>query len=126
MTFSHRFLAFCWLVYGLARVLVALWLVTFTPVSTVMFGALLTRVANPYSLMAAFHLIYLFWILLSAAAGVFALLAGIALLSGWSAARFVALIASVLSLSEVPIGLTLGAYTLIELLPVNSTSPPRR
>jgi hypothetical protein len=62
-------------------------------------------------------LFYLFWIILSAAAGIFGLLAGIALLSGWSAARMLALIASVLSLSEIPIGLTLGVYTLVELLP---------
>jgi hypothetical protein len=120
---NHKFLAACWVVYGVARLIAAVWLATFTPIATVMFGALLTRVANPFSLMAAFHLFYLFWIVLSAAAGIFGLLAGAALISGWSAARMLALIASVLSLSEIPIGLTLGVYTLVELLPyrVDST-----
>jgi uncharacterized membrane protein len=120
---NHKFLAACWIVYGVARLIAAVWLVTFTPIATVMFGALLTRVANPFSLMAAFHLFYLFWIILSAAAGIFGLLAGIALISGSSVARILALVASVLSLSEIPIGLTLGVYTLVELLPyrVDST-----
>jgi hypothetical protein len=121
-SYNHKFLAACWIVYGIARLIAAVWLATFTPIATVMFGALLTRVANPFSLMAAFHLFYLFWIILSAAAGIFGLLAGIALLSGWSAARTLALIASVLSLSEIPIGLTLGVYTLVELLPYRNNS----
>lgn len=121
MNSSPKFLAVCWLVYGVARLIAAFWLLTFSPIATVMFGALLTRVANPYSLMAAFHLIYLFWIILSAAAGIFALLAGAALLSGWSSARILALVASVLSLSEVPVGLTLGTYTLVALLPLTQT-----
>jgi uncharacterized membrane protein len=108
-----------------ARLIGAVWLLTFSPIATVMFGALLTRVANPFSLMAAFHLIYLFWIILSAAAGVFALLAGAALLSGWSSSRILAVVASVLSLSEVPVGLTLGTYTLVALLPLTQDSSGR-
>jgi hypothetical protein len=124
-SYNHKFLAVCWIVYGVARLIAAVWLATFTPIATVMFGALLTRVANPFSLMAAFHLFYLFWIILSAAAGIFGLLAGIALISGWSAARMLALVASVLSLSEIPIGLTLGTYTLVALLPLTQDSPGR-
>jgi uncharacterized membrane protein len=125
MSSSRTFLAVFWIVYGVARLIAALWLLTFSPIAAVMFGALLTRVANPYSLMAAFHLIYLFWIILSAAAGIFALLAGAALLSGWSSARSLALVASVLSLSEVPVGLTLGTYTLVAFLPLTQDPPAR-
>jgi uncharacterized membrane protein HdeD (DUF308 family) len=75
MNSSNRLLGVFWIVYGVARLIAALWLLTFTPIATVMFGALLTRVADPYTLMAAFHLIYIFMIILSVAAGVFALLA---------------------------------------------------
>jgi hypothetical protein len=124
MNSSNRLLGVFWIVYGVARLIAALWLLTFTPIATVMFGALLTRVADPYTLMAAFHLIYIFMIILSVAAGVFALLAGIALVSGWAAARMLALTASVLSVCEVPIGLTLGVYTMIELLPLRAAASP--
>jgi hypothetical protein len=47
----------CWIVYGVLRFGMAVWLATFTPMATVMFGALLVRVADPYSFMAAFHLL---------------------------------------------------------------------
>jgi hypothetical protein len=118
-----RGLGACWIVYGVVRLLVAIWLATFTPVATVMFGALLVRVADPFSLMAAFHLFYLFAILLSGVCGVFGLLAGLALLSGNRAGRTLALIAAFLSLSELPIGIALGVYTLVTLLPFRLAVP---
>jgi hypothetical protein len=52
---------------------------TFTPMATVIFGALLVRVADPYSLMAALRLLYPFAIILSALCGVTGLMAGLAL-----------------------------------------------
>jgi len=33
-----------------------------------------------------------------------------------------ALIAAVLSVSDIPLGITLGVYTLVELLPIKTTS----
>ena len=78
-----------------------------------MFGALLTRVPNPFTLMADFQLIYLSIEVLSAVTGVLALLAGQAF------TRPLGLMAAYLSLSEIPLGITLGTYTLIVLLPAN-------
>jgi hypothetical protein len=110
-------LGLCWIVYGIARLLIAVWLVSFTPVATVMFGALLVRVADPYSLMSAFHFFYAFAIVLSVVCGLIGLLAGIALLAGWGSARILAIVAAFLSLSEMPVGLTLSVYTLLRLFP---------
>jgi hypothetical protein len=118
-----RGLGACWIVYGVLRLCLSIWLATFTPVATVMFGALLVRVADPYSLMAAFHVFYLFAIILSAVCGIFAFLAGLALLSAKRAGRALALIAAFLSLSELPIGTTLGVYTLVTLLPFSVAGP---
>jgi hypothetical protein len=118
---NHKPLAVCWLLYGILRLAMAVWLVSFTPIATVMFGALLVRVADPFSMMSAFHIFYSFAILLSAVCGVIGLLAGLALLSGWRAGRILALIAGFLSLSELPLGITLGVYTLIILLPSRPT-----
>jgi hypothetical protein len=112
-----------WIVYGLLRLGIAIWLAIFAPTATVMFGALLVRVNDPYSLMAAFHLFYLFAIVLSAACGVIGILAGLALLWSRRAGRVLALIAALLSLSELPIGTTLGVYTLIALLPIQTADP---
>jgi hypothetical protein len=114
-----RILGIFWVFYGIARLVMALWLAVLTPTATVMFGALLTRVPNPFSLMTVFHFLYLGIILWSAACGVFGVLAGFALLVGRNFASRLAVIAAVLSLSELPLGTTLGIYTLIVFVPQN-------
>jgi hypothetical protein len=114
-----RIVGMFWILYGIARLVMALWLAVFTPTATVMFGALLTRVPNPFSLMTVFHFLYLGIILWSAACGVFGIFAGFALLAGRNFASRLAVIAAVLSLSELPFGTTLGIYTLILFLPQN-------
>ena len=114
-----RILGTFWILYGIARLVVALWLAVFTPTATVMFGALLARVPNPLSLMTVFHFLYLGIILWSAACGVFALLAGFTLLAGLGLAPTLAVTAAFLSLAELPLGTTLGIYTLLLFLPQN-------
>ena len=110
-------LGICWLLYGILRLAGAVWLFLFTSTATLMFGALLNRVADPFSLMAAFHVIYAAVVVYSATCGVVAVIAGLALLSGQRSARTLGVLAAVLSLSGVPLGTTLGIYTLIVLLP---------
>lgn len=105
-----------WIVFGIFRLIVALWMFSFAGTATVMFGAILTRVPNPYSLMSAFHLIYTGWIILSAASGILGILAGITLLSGAGISRILALVAAFFSVAFVPVGTTLGIYTLILFL----------
>src|SRR5580704_3305628 len=113
----RRILGVCWLVYGVLRVVVGIWLVLFSGTATVMFGALLSRVANPFALMSDFHIIYGGLVVLSVVCGIFGILAGVALLANQRAARTLALIAGFLSVSEVPFGTTLGIYTLVLFLP---------
>ena len=122
LNYNPRTLGVCWVIYGAARVLVALWMIGFIPTATVMFGALLTRVPNPYSLMDAFHLLYLCAIVWSFAAGALGFIAGIALLAGQAMGRMLGIVAAFLALSELPLGVILGVYTLIVLLP--STAEP--
>jgi len=82
-----------------------------------MFGALLSRVADPFTLMAIFHVLYIAAIIVTALSGLFGLFAGLALLSGNSSARGLSLVAAFFSLSDLPLGTTLGIYTLIRFLP---------
>jgi hypothetical protein len=114
---SSSTLGALWIVYALLRLATVILLVLFSGTATVMFGALLTRVADPYTLMTVFHLIYIGAVIVTALAGLVGLFAGLALLAGKSSARSLAIVASVLSLCDLPFGTTLGIYTLIVFLP---------
>jgi hypothetical protein len=113
----RRILGACWIVYGIARVLLAFWLLAFHITAKLMFGALMTRVPNPYTLMDSFEVFYTAIVIFSVICGLLGVLAGLALLATWSAGRPVALAAAFLPLSELPLGLMLGVYTIVVLLP---------
>ena len=112
-----RMLGMFWLIYGIVRIIAAIWMLAFTPTATVMFGALLNRVPNPYPLMSEFHLIYAGWIVLSAASGIFGVLAGISLLAGAGASRTLSVVAGLLAVPFIPVGTMLGTYTLVLFVP---------
>src|ERR1700675_1240595 len=105
-----------WIVYAILRLVAVILLVLYTGTATVMFGALLTRVPDPYTLMTIFHVLYIAAIIVTALSGLFGLFAGLALLAGKSA-RTLVLLAAFFSLSDLPLGTTLGIYTLIVFLP---------
>jgi hypothetical protein len=122
----RRIFGVCWIVYGILRLIIGIYLVLFSGTATVMFGALLGRVPNPFALMGDFHVVYAGIVVLTALCGLFGILAGLALLANQRPARMLALIAAFLSVSEIPFGTTLGIYTLIVLLPARGVSPPIR
>jgi hypothetical protein len=114
-------LGICWIAYGVLRLVFAACLFIYSGIATLMFGALLNRVPNPFALMGDFHFLYAAMIALSVVCGVFGVVAGFALVAAQRSGRTLALIAGFLSLSEIPLGITLGIYTLVELLPIRST-----
>jgi len=122
----RRILGVCWVAYGILRLIMGICLVLFSGTATVMFGALLSRAPNPFALMDYFHIVYVCLVILTFLCGLFGLLAGLALLANQRPARMLALLAAFLSVSELPLGTTLGIYTLIVLLPLRSDSPPIR
>jgi hypothetical protein len=105
-----------WIVYAILRLIAVILLVLYTGTATVMFGALLTRVVDYATLMAIFHILYIAAIIVTALSGIFGLLAGLALLAGKSP-RTLSLTAAFLSVADLPLGTTLGIYTLIVFLP---------
>jgi hypothetical protein len=105
-------LALCWFVYGIFRIVAAIWMFGFAPTAGVMFGTWLNRVPNPYSLMNMFHFVWAGWTVLSAASGILGLLAGITLLTGAAVSRVLAVLAALCSVGFPPFGTALGAYTL--------------
>jgi hypothetical protein len=120
---SGRFptLGAIWILYGLLRLVAAVGLFLYTATATLMFGALLNRVANPYALMDIFHIVYLGAIVLAVVSGIVGIMAGLALMGGGRSVRTLGLIAGFLSLCNLPLGTTLGIYTLIVLLPMRTS-----
>jgi hypothetical protein len=92
-------------------------LVLFMPTGTVMFGALLGRVPNPCALMDLFHFVYALAIVCSFVCGLLGALGGFAMLGSSRGGRGLLIVASLLALSDLPLGIPLGVYTLILLLP---------
>jgi hypothetical protein len=111
-----RILGICWLLYGIVRLATAIWLAFFSSTATLMFGALLNRVPDPFTLMNLFHFGYALLVGLSAVCGILGVVAGLALLAGSRAGRTLAIVAAFASLSSIPLGTTLGIYSLIVLL----------
>jgi hypothetical protein len=110
-------LAACWITYGVFRICAGVAMVFFAPTATVMFGALLGRVADPYTLMGAFHVLYVIAIVLSFVCGLLGIAGGLAMQGNSKAYRGLMILASLLALTELPVGVALGVYTLIALLP---------
>src|SRR5271170_888617 len=102
-----RTLGGCWIVYGVIRLIMAICLFIYSGTATLMFGALLNRVPDPFSLMTDFHLLYVVMIALSVLCGILGIVAGLALLAGSGSGRGLVLAAAFFSLCEIPLGLTL-------------------
>ena len=87
-----------------------------------MWGALLTRVPNPFTLMDIFHVFLIFVIILGTVAGIVSIIAGLTLMSGRQSARRLGLLAAFFGLTNGPLGIALGTYTLVVLVPANVRS----
>ena len=110
-------LGLAWIVYGVYRLAVTVWLIAFTTTATLMFGALLTRVPDPYSLMTAFHILYTVAIVWSGISALLGIVAGLAILASQNAARILVVAASLLALPELPFGVMLGVFTMAHVAP---------
>ena len=104
-----------WIVYGIVRFVAAAVMVVYSGTATVMFGSLLNRVPDPFTLMNLFHIFYIVVVVIAVLSGIFAILAGLAFLTGKSA-RGLGLVASLFAASDVPLGTPLGTYTMIRVL----------
>ena len=105
-----------WAIYGVLRLILGIGLVFFSTTATLMFGSMLSRVPNPFTLMDVFHFLYVVAIIWFAVSGVLALIAGLALRGDRAASRPWILTAILLAIPDVPFGAVLGVYTLVVLL----------
>lgn len=111
-----RTLGICWVLYGILCIAMVVFLVFFENTATLMFGALLNRVPDPFRMMDYFHFTYGVVVALAAVRGILGVLAGGSLLTGSRVGRMLALVDAFLSLCDIPLGTTLGIYSLVVLL----------
>jgi hypothetical protein len=110
-------LGLAWIVYGVCRLAVTVWLIMFTTTATLMFGSLLTRVPDPFSLMTEFHILYSVVIVWSGISAVLGIVAGLAILASQTAPRILIVAAALLALPELPFGVMIGVYTMTHIAP---------
>jgi hypothetical protein len=121
-----RNLGILWVIYGLLRLITALGVFLWSATLTLMWGALLSRVPNPFALMDDFHAFLILAIILGIATGIIAIIAGLALISGGTAARKLGMVAAFFGLIGGPLGIALGAYSLVLLVPADSRTAAAR
>src|ERR1700684_1249104 len=114
---TYGTLGVLWSFYAILKFAGAVFIVIYTPTLTVMWGAIITRVPNALALMSFFHVFLVFAMVLNIIAGIFALLAALALLGRAGSSRTMALVASFFALIDGPLGIALGAYTLVVFVP---------
>jgi hypothetical protein len=106
-----------WILYGMICLVEAVWIMLNGPTLTMMWGAIISHVANPFAWMNAFHIFLLAIIALLIVTGILGVFAGVLLAQGRSSSRSLALIASFLGIITGPLGIALGVFTLVLLLP---------
>jgi len=119
---TYRTFGVLWLLYAILRFAGAAFILVYSTTLTVMWGAIITRVPNPFALMSFFHVFLTFALVLNIIAGILALLAAIALLGGTGSSRTLALVAGFFALINGPLGIALGAYTLVVFVPRGSAT----
>ena len=115
-----RNLGILWILYGLLRLLGALGVFLYSGTLTLMWGALLSRVPDPFTLMGLFHGFLIFVIVLGIVAGVVCIIAGLNLMSSAASARTLGLVAAFFGLTNGPLGVALGGFTLVFLARANA------
>jgi len=114
-----RNLGILWILYGLLRLVGTLGIFLHIGTLTLMWGALLNRVPNPFALMDLFRVFLIIVIILGIVGGIVSIIAGLALMSGGRSARTLGWLAAFFGLTNGPLGIALGAYTLVVLVPAN-------
>jgi hypothetical protein len=118
-----RGLGILWVLYGLLRLIGALGVFLYSNVLVLMWGAIITRVPNAETMMGLFHSFLVFVIILGIVAGVVSIIAGLGLMSSGASAKSLGLVAAFFGLTNGPLGIALGAYTLVVLVPAGTRNP---
>lgn len=106
-------LGILWVIYGVICIVKAAWIVVYSGTLTLMWGALLNRVADPFFWMNMFHVWLIGAVIVLILTAIFSFLATISLMQSRGAARALTLVACILAIITGPLGIALGTYTMI-------------
>jgi Na+/H+-dicarboxylate symporter len=123
---NRRFhtLGILWTAYGILMLAAGLWIVLYNRTLTLMWGAIVSRVPDPFTWMDAFHFFLVLAVIMSVISAIFSLLAAAALLGGTASARKLGLIAALFAMLGTPLGIALGVFTVAILLPLPPSATP--
>jgi hypothetical protein len=110
-------LGILWAAYAVFMIALAAWLFLYSQTVTLMWGAIINRVADPFAWMSFFHFFLAATIVMALISGVLSLLAAVTLLQGAASSRSLGLAAAAFGLLGPPLGIALGAFTVAILLP---------
>ncbi len=112
-----RNLGILWVLYGLLRLVGALGVFLYSGRSRPDVGRAAHPRAQSVTMMGLFHSFLIFVIILGIVAGVVSIIAGLGLMSSGASARSLGLVAAFFGLTNGPLGIALGAYTLVVARP---------
>jgi hypothetical protein len=115
---TYRTVGIFWGIYGMVMIAASAWIIVYNQTLTVMWGAIISRVANPFAWMSAFHLFLGATVVMALISAAFSLLAAFALLGGAAAGRRLGLIAAAFGMLGTPPGIALGVFTVAMLFPM--------
>lgn len=118
-THGNRYgtLGILWGIYGVVMIAAAAWIIVYNRTLTLMWGAIVSRVANPFTWMDLFHLWLGATVVMALLSALFSLLAAGALLQGAGSSRKLGLIAAAFGMLGTPPGIALGVFTVAILYP---------
>jgi ABC-type Fe3+ transport system permease subunit len=114
---SYRTLGILWLVYGAICIFEAAWLVVERNVLRIVWGTLITRVPDSLSWMSYYDMIWFVAVALAIMTAIFSFFGAFALMRRVISGRPFAQIASILAIIHGPLGVALGVYTLVCIVP---------
>lgn len=113
-------LGILWAAYAVFMIALAAWMFLYSQTLTLMWGAIINRVADPFAWMSFFHFFLAATIVMALISGVLSLLAAVALLQGAASSRSLGLAAAAFGLLGPPLGIALGAFTVAILFPLRT------
>jgi hypothetical protein len=112
-----------WAIYGVAMVAAAAWMIVYNRTLTVMWGAIVTRVADPFVWMSTFHFFLAATVAMALISAALSLLAAGSLFYGAASSRTLGLAAAVLGMLGTPPGIALGVFTVAVLFEREESIP---
>jgi hypothetical protein len=110
------------MVYTVLMVAAAVWIILYNRTLTVMWGAIISHVADPFAWMSAFHFLLGATVAMALISAAFSPLAAVALMLGTAASRALGLIAAAFGMLGTPPGIALGVFTVAILFPLGGES----